>query len=144
MDQIFYAAALAANQARLPLAKMAVTETRMGVVEDKVIKASSFSCFLVAGRVGCAWPGLIARCAIYIAGWRPKPGGPGNCKRELAWPAHSCPTSFGDLRSAEPLCQRVHLPQGARAVSQLVVKQPAAALQGLSSCPPFTSRSFTF
>ena len=54
VDQIFYAAALAANQARLPLAKMAVTETRMGVVEDKVIKASSFSCFLVAGRVGCA------------------------------------------------------------------------------------------
>ncbi|PRW60149.1 bifunctional acetaldehyde- alcohol dehydrogenase isoform A [Chlorella sorokiniana] len=38
VDQIFYAAALAANQARLPLAKMAVTETRMGVVEDKVIK----------------------------------------------------------------------------------------------------------
>ena len=81
MDQIFYAAALAANQARLPLAKMAVTETRMGVVEDKVIKASSFGCFLVAGSVSCAWlAGSIARCAIYIAGWRPKPGGPGSCK----------------------------------------------------------------
>lgn len=38
VDQIFYSAALAANQARLPLAKMAVAETRMGVVEDKVIK----------------------------------------------------------------------------------------------------------
>ena len=35
---IFRAAALAANQARIPLAKMAVAETGMGVVEDKVIK----------------------------------------------------------------------------------------------------------
>lgn len=36
VDVIFKAAALAANQARIPLAKMAVEETRMGVVEDKV------------------------------------------------------------------------------------------------------------
>lgn len=38
VDCIFRAAALAANQARIPLAKMAVAETGMGVVEDKVIK----------------------------------------------------------------------------------------------------------
>lgn len=38
VDCIFRAAALAANQARIPLAKMAVEETGMGVVEDKVIK----------------------------------------------------------------------------------------------------------
>jgi len=38
VDAIFKAAALAANSARIPLAKMAVEETRMGVVEDKVIK----------------------------------------------------------------------------------------------------------
>lgn len=38
VDEIFRAAALAANHARLPLAKMAVEETGMGVVEDKVIK----------------------------------------------------------------------------------------------------------
>ena len=38
VDKIFYAAALAANKARIPLAKMAVEETGMGVVEDKVIK----------------------------------------------------------------------------------------------------------
>ena len=38
VDEIFKAAAIAANQARLPLAKMAVEETGMGVVEDKVIK----------------------------------------------------------------------------------------------------------
>ena len=38
VDRIFLAAATAANMARLPLAKMAVEETGMGVVEDKVIK----------------------------------------------------------------------------------------------------------
>lgn len=38
VDRIFKAAAIAANQARIPLAKMAVEETGMGVVEDKVIK----------------------------------------------------------------------------------------------------------
>ncbi len=38
VDKIFKAAALAANHARIPLAKMAVEETGMGVVEDKVIK----------------------------------------------------------------------------------------------------------
>ena len=38
VDKIFTAAAIAANQARIPLAKMAVEETGMGIVEDKVIK----------------------------------------------------------------------------------------------------------
>jgi acetaldehyde dehydrogenase/alcohol dehydrogenase len=38
VDDIFKKAALAANSARIPLAKMAMTETEMGVVEDKVIK----------------------------------------------------------------------------------------------------------
>lgn len=38
VDKIFLAAATAANQARISLAKMAVEETKMGVVEDKVIK----------------------------------------------------------------------------------------------------------
>ena len=38
VDSIFLAAATAANRARIPLAKMAVEETGMGVVEDKVIK----------------------------------------------------------------------------------------------------------
>lgn len=38
VDKIFFAAASAANKARIPLAKMAVEETGMGVVEDKVIK----------------------------------------------------------------------------------------------------------
>ncbi len=38
VDAIFFAAATAANRERIPLAKMAVAETGMGVVEDKVIK----------------------------------------------------------------------------------------------------------
>ena len=38
VDAIFKAAAIAANKARIPLAKMAVRETGMGIVEDKVIK----------------------------------------------------------------------------------------------------------
>ncbi|MGN1360278.1 MAG: hypothetical protein ACI4X9_07495, partial [Kiritimatiellia bacterium] len=38
VDAIFRAAALAANNARIPLAQMAVAESGMGVIEDKVIK----------------------------------------------------------------------------------------------------------
>ena len=38
VDAIFKAAATAANKMRIPLAKMAVEETGMGVVEDKIIK----------------------------------------------------------------------------------------------------------
>jgi acetaldehyde dehydrogenase/alcohol dehydrogenase len=38
VDKIFFAAAMAANRERIPLAKLAVAETGMGVVEDKVIK----------------------------------------------------------------------------------------------------------
>jgi acetaldehyde dehydrogenase/alcohol dehydrogenase len=38
VDKIFFAAASAANKQRIPLAKLAVEETGMGIVEDKVIK----------------------------------------------------------------------------------------------------------
>ncbi len=38
VDKIFLAAATAADKARLDLAEMAVSETGMGIVEDKVIK----------------------------------------------------------------------------------------------------------
>ena len=38
VDRIFLAAATAANRMRIPLAKQAVAETGMGIVEDKVIK----------------------------------------------------------------------------------------------------------
>ena len=38
VNEIFYRAALAANRARIPLAKQAAQETQMGIAEDKVIK----------------------------------------------------------------------------------------------------------
>ncbi|MDR1301065.1 MAG: bifunctional acetaldehyde-CoA/alcohol dehydrogenase, partial [Treponema sp.] len=38
VDRIFFTAAKAANQARIPLAQMAVKETGMGILEDKIIK----------------------------------------------------------------------------------------------------------
>ncbi|MBQ7909327.1 MAG: bifunctional acetaldehyde-CoA/alcohol dehydrogenase, partial [Clostridia bacterium] len=38
VDKIFLAAASAADKARISLAKLAVAETGMGIVEDKVIK----------------------------------------------------------------------------------------------------------
>ena len=38
VDKIFFEAAMAANTQRIPLAKAAVAETGMGIVEDKVIK----------------------------------------------------------------------------------------------------------
>ena len=38
VDKIFKAAATAADKARIPLAKMAVADTGMGIVEDKIIK----------------------------------------------------------------------------------------------------------
>ncbi|MFQ9177680.1 MAG: bifunctional acetaldehyde-CoA/alcohol dehydrogenase, partial [Christensenellaceae bacterium] len=38
VDKIFKAAAMAGNAKRIPLAQMAKAETKMGLVEDKVIK----------------------------------------------------------------------------------------------------------
>nr|MCR5662466.1 bifunctional acetaldehyde-CoA/alcohol dehydrogenase [bacterium] len=38
VDRIFAAAASAANRARIPLAKLAIEETGMGVLEDKILK----------------------------------------------------------------------------------------------------------
>ena len=55
VDKIFKAAALAANAQRIPLAKLAVEETRMGVLEDKVIKIA-FRC--AALRSACSLAGL--------------------------------------------------------------------------------------
>ena len=53
VDKIFRAAALAAADARIPLAKMAVAESGMGIVEDKVIKNhfASFASSLAVAMV---------------------------------------------------------------------------------------------
>ena len=64
VDAIFKAAALAANSLRIPLAKMAVEETGMGVVEDKVIKNNyaaeyiykNMSPEIIDINMGCPFP----------------------------------------------------------------------------------------
>ena len=43
VDKIFYEAAMAANKARIPLAKMAIEETGRGVLEDKVITSTTLT-----------------------------------------------------------------------------------------------------
>lgn len=53
VDKILHAAALAAADARVPLAKMAVAESGMGVAEDKVIKNHFASEYIwIFSRIG--------------------------------------------------------------------------------------------
>lgn len=61
VDAIFKAAAIAANQARLPLAKLAVAETGMGVVEDKVIKNNYAAEYIYNAYKGTPTCGVIER-----------------------------------------------------------------------------------
>lgn len=60
IDAIFRAAALAANRARIPLAKMAVEETGMGIVEDKVIKNHFASEYIYNKHKGAKTCGIIS------------------------------------------------------------------------------------
>ena len=53
VDRIFKAAAKAANKKRIPLAKMAVEETGMGIVEDKIIK-NHFASEYIYNKHKCA------------------------------------------------------------------------------------------
>ncbi len=59
VDKIFLAAASAANKARIPLAKMAVEETGMGIVEDKVIKNNYASEYIYNAYKGTKTCGVI-------------------------------------------------------------------------------------
>ena len=65
VDVIFRAAAMAANQMRIPLAKMAVEETGMGVVEDKVIKNHYASEYIYNAYKDTKTVGVIERNAAY-------------------------------------------------------------------------------
>ncbi len=65
VDAIFRAAALAANNARLPLAKMAVEETGMGVVEDKVIKNHYASEYIYNAYKNTPTCGVIEEDRVY-------------------------------------------------------------------------------
>lgn len=59
VDKIFRAAALAANKARIPLAKMAHEESGMGIVEDKVIKNHFASEYIYNKYKNCKTCGII-------------------------------------------------------------------------------------
>ena len=65
VDRIFLAAASAANKARIPLAKMAVEETGMGVVEDKVIKNNYASEYIYNAYKDTKTCGVIEENAAY-------------------------------------------------------------------------------
>ncbi len=65
VDRIFKAAAMAANRQRIPLAKMAVTETGMGVVEDKVIKNHFASEYIYNAYKDTLTCGVIEEDAAY-------------------------------------------------------------------------------
>jgi acetaldehyde dehydrogenase/alcohol dehydrogenase len=65
VDRIFKQAALKANQARIPLAKSAVTETGMGVIEDKVIKNHFASEYIYNKYKGFKTCGVIESDSTY-------------------------------------------------------------------------------
>ncbi len=65
VDRIFLAAASAANKQRIPLAKMAVEETGMGVVEDKVIKNNYASEHIYNAYKDVKTCGVIERDDVY-------------------------------------------------------------------------------
>ena len=65
VDAIFKAAAIAANKARIPLAKMAVEETGMGLVEDKVIKNNYASEYIYNAYKNTQTCGVIERDDAY-------------------------------------------------------------------------------
>ncbi len=65
VDKIFFEAAMAANKQRIPLAKMAVEETGMGVVEDKVIKNHYASEYIYNAYRDVKTCGVIERDTAY-------------------------------------------------------------------------------
>ena len=65
VDKIFKAAAIAANKARIPLAKMAVEETGMGIVEDKVIKNNYAAEYIYNAYKNCKTCGVIETDSAY-------------------------------------------------------------------------------
>ena len=65
VDKIFCEAAMAANKARIPLAKAAVEETGMGVLEDKVIKNHYASEYIYNAYKNTKTCGVLERDPIY-------------------------------------------------------------------------------
>jgi acetaldehyde dehydrogenase/alcohol dehydrogenase len=65
VDKIFLAVAVAADKARIPLAKMAVRDTGMGIVEDKVIKNHYAAEYIYNAYKNIKTCGIIERDATF-------------------------------------------------------------------------------
>ena len=65
VDKIFFAAAMAANRERISLAKLAVAETGMGIVEDKVIKNHFASEYIYNAYRNTKTCGVVERDVAY-------------------------------------------------------------------------------
>jgi acetaldehyde dehydrogenase/alcohol dehydrogenase len=65
VDKIFLAMAVAADKARIPLAKMAVRDTGMGIVEDKVIKNHYAAEYIYNAYKNTKTCGIIERDATF-------------------------------------------------------------------------------
>jgi acetaldehyde dehydrogenase/alcohol dehydrogenase len=65
VDKIFLAVAMAADKARIPLAKMAVRDTGMGIVEDKVIKNHYAAEYIYNAYKNAKTCGIIERDATF-------------------------------------------------------------------------------
>ena len=92
VDKIFAAAALAANNQRIPLAKMAVEETGMGVMEDKVIKNHYAAEYIYNTYKNAKTCGVIEEDAAY--------GVKKDCgadRRGRCGNSHNKPHGYGDL-----------------------------------------------
>ena len=74
VDKIFYEAAKAANEARIPLAQMAIAETKMGVFEDKIIKNNYAAEYIYNKYKNMQTTGVIEKdiAAGYIKVYQPK------------------------------------------------------------------------
>jgi acetaldehyde dehydrogenase/alcohol dehydrogenase len=65
VDKIFLAMAIAADKARIPLAKMAVRDTGMGIIEDKVIKNHYAAEYIYNAYKNTKTCGIIERDATF-------------------------------------------------------------------------------
>ena len=95
VDEIFKAAAMAANKARIPLEKLAVEETGMGVVEDKVIKNNYASEYIYNAYKNTKTCGVIEEDEAYGI---KKIGGAG--RGDCGGDSHNQSDLYGNLQNA--------------------------------------------
>ena len=101
VDHIFFEAAMAANKARIPLAKMAVEETGMGVMEDKVIKNHYASEYIYHAyrNTKTASRRLRSRSALSRRSFRPRTRPPRRFSRRCCASRRATPSSSARTRA---------------------------------------------